>query len=536
MTDDAAVIVGAGLSGLVAGAYLARNGREPLILEKNPSCGGLVRSFEREGFVFDSGPRAIGDSGILGPMLEDLGISLPLRPSPVSLGVADEIVHFDGEDGLARWLAALQRLFPGSVKAIAGLEPLIRSACRMAETLKRLPNPVFKDPLKDPGYLLGRFLPWLPSFMGVALRTGGDRRSVESVLSSVSEDGSFNDMVSQHFFKGTPWHFALGYFENFRDYRYPAGGTGRLPDALARSILESGGRIETGREVREVRPEARLLIDSAGETHRYRELLWTADLRSLYARLNEDGLGAGMRRRIEGERRAFRTARPGESVLSLYLAVDEPPEFFSRIARGHFIYTPRKEGLGGLHRGRLEAIKAGFGSAGVGELRDWVVGLCEYSSYEISVPALRDPSLAPEGRTGLCVSLLCDGEFWELARARGLDAELRESASQAMLDVLERSIYPGLRSKLLFMIPATPLAIEKRVGSAAGAITGWSLEDPPPVPARLTRVFSSVHTAIPHVLKAGQWSYSPSGAPVAILTGRIAAGAMAKRLGRPRRK
>jgi hypothetical protein len=30
-------------------------------------------------------------------------------------------------------------------------------------------------------------------------------------------------------------------------------------------------------------------------------------------------------------------------------------------------------------------------------------------------------------------------------------------------------------------------------------------------------------TAIPDVFKAGQWSYSPSGVPIAILTGRIAA-------------
>jgi phytoene dehydrogenase-like protein len=534
MKGERAIIVGAGLAGLTAGAYLARAGLKPLILEKGRSCGGLVQSFERDGFTFDAGPRAIGNSGILRPMLDELGISLPMADGTVSMGIEGETVHFDSEGGVAAWLSALGRLFPGSGGAIEALKPMIRSACRMASVLKRLPNPIFKNPLADPGYLLRRFLPWLPSFLGVALKTGADRRSIEALLAALSADVSFNDMVSQHFFKGTPWHFALGYFDNFRDYLYPLGGTGHLPLALEAAVREGGGRIETGREVMEIRPASRCLIDSSGEVHSYRELLWASDLRSLYARLAEDGLSALDVARIDRERRAYSAVRPAESVLSLFLAVDEAPESFSRVSRGHFIYTPKKDGLGRLHRGRLEGMKADFGSLDMAELRDWVEGLCEHSSYEISIPALRDPALAPAGQTGLCVSILCDGEFWELARGRGVEKELEETAAQAMLDALERSIYPGLRSKLLFKISATPLTIGSRVGTAGGAITGWSLEDPPPVPSRLTDVLSCARTAIPHAWKAGQWSYSPSGAPVAILTGRIAAGAMMKRLGAAR--
>lgn len=536
MKSRRAIIVGAGLAGLTAGAYLARAGRAPLILEKGPSCGGLAQSFNRDGFTFDAGPRAIADAGILKPMLDDLGISLPLRESQVSIGIENEIVHFDGQTGLAEWLSCLRRFFPESIDALEALRPLIHSACNMAGTLRRLPNPVFKNPLADPGYLFTRFIPWLPLFLGVAIRTGRDRRSIESVLAGLSDDGSFSDMVSQHFFKGTPWHFALGYFDAFGDYFYPEGGTGGLALALRKKIEEGGGRIETGREVMEIRPADRELTDSAGEVHAYDELLWAADLRSFYARLRAGCLPAATLKRVERERNAFSSTRPGESVLSLFLAVAEAPEYFSRISRGHFVYTPRKEGLGDLHRARLALVKESFRGLPVRELRDWVEGLCAYSSYEISIPALRDASLAPEGKTGLCVSVLCDGEFWQLARARGIDKELGESAAKGMIDALERSIYPGLRSKLLFAMPGTPLGIAGRFGTAAGAITGWSLEDPPPVPSRLTEIFSSVRTAVPHAWKAGQWSYSPSGAPVAILTGRIAAGAMLKSLKAPRRK
>ena len=49
------IIVGAGLAGLTAGAYILRSGYELLILEKTSDCGGLVSSFNINGFLFDTG-------------------------------------------------------------------------------------------------------------------------------------------------------------------------------------------------------------------------------------------------------------------------------------------------------------------------------------------------------------------------------------------------------------------------------------------------------------------------------------------------
>jgi phytoene dehydrogenase-like protein len=104
--------------------------------------------------------------------------------------------------------------------------------------------------------------------------------------------------------------------------------------------------------------------------------------------------------------------------------------------------------------------------------------------------------------------------------------------TEGVLDALESSLYPDLRSKLAFSLPATPLTLERMFNATGGAITGWSLEDRPPVPASLLAVFSAARTSLPHLWKAGQWSYSPSGVPVAILTGRIAAGKMIQALQR----
>ena len=115
-----------------------------------------------------------------------------------------------------------------------------------------------------------------------------------------------------------------------------------------------------------------------------------------------------------------------------------------------------------------------------------------------------------------------------MAEQAGWLDELREKVRDFMLDALEKSIYPGLRKKILFMESATPITLMRMFNTADGAITGWSLEKKAPVPDSLTGIMAAVKTTIPHVFKSGQWSYSPSGVPIAILTGRIAAAAMGK--------
>ncbi|PLW95582.1 MAG: NAD(P)/FAD-dependent oxidoreductase, partial [Marinilabiliales bacterium] len=53
------IVVGGGVAGLTAAAYLSKNGFKTLLIEKNNQCGGLVNSFKREGFHFDAGVRAL---------------------------------------------------------------------------------------------------------------------------------------------------------------------------------------------------------------------------------------------------------------------------------------------------------------------------------------------------------------------------------------------------------------------------------------------------------------------------------------------
>ncbi len=522
------IVVGAGISGLTAGAYLLRSGHDVLLLEKTSRCGGLVGSFERDGFVLDTGPRALGNAGILRPMLEDLQLPVPLVRGLVSTGIGGEIVHFDSRESFPAYAESLGRLFPDSRRDVARIDEQIGSWRSVARVLNRLPNPFFRNPLRDPRYLVREFLPWLPSFLGALVKTSLRRMSVEEALDGLTCNASLKDMVSQHFFKGTPAAFALGYLENLLDYEYPLGGTGRLPRALEERITSGGGVIRTGREIVKVFPAEGRLLDQRGEEYPYDRLLWAADLRSLYRCLEGLSFSPPVLRSINAEREKYEAASPGESAFTLFLGVDEPPEHFARISRGHFIYTPKPAGLGELHRSRLEELKRRFPRVSRGELFDWLGAFCERSSYEISIPALKDRSLAPPGKTALVISMLVDGPLFHLAERADLLDELRERTREGMVDALESSVYPGLRRKILFAESATPVTLSRMFNTAGGAITGWSLETKAPVPDSLAGIMGAVKTAVPRVFKAGQWSYSPSGVPIAVLTGRIAAAAREK--------
>jgi oxygen-dependent protoporphyrinogen oxidase len=71
-----AIILGAGISGLTAGFYLAEQGFRVRILEKSPRVGGSIRSERRDGFLIEFGPNTVLESTpLLGELFEKLGIA-----------------------------------------------------------------------------------------------------------------------------------------------------------------------------------------------------------------------------------------------------------------------------------------------------------------------------------------------------------------------------------------------------------------------------------------------------------------------------
>ena len=68
-----AIVVGAGLGGLLTAAILARRGRRVLVLEREERAGGRLRSYEVDGCVVDAGAY-LWPNRHLGPALEAAGV------------------------------------------------------------------------------------------------------------------------------------------------------------------------------------------------------------------------------------------------------------------------------------------------------------------------------------------------------------------------------------------------------------------------------------------------------------------------------
>ena len=49
-------VIGSGFSGLSTAAYLAKEGHEVHVFEKNDTIGGRARQFKDKGYTFDMGP------------------------------------------------------------------------------------------------------------------------------------------------------------------------------------------------------------------------------------------------------------------------------------------------------------------------------------------------------------------------------------------------------------------------------------------------------------------------------------------------
>lgn len=270
------------------------------------------------------------------------------------------------------------------------------------------------------------------------------------------------------------------------------------------------------------------MYDANGNVYSYDDLIWSADLKTLYSILETENLNSTIVTKILEQKEEFQSKRGGDSVFSMMIGVDEPPENFKSVSSGHFFYTPSKKGLGETHRSRLKSLIENFKKTPKERVLEWVDDYCRLTTYEISIPALRDPSLAPRGKTGLIVSFLFEYDIIKKVEDAGWYQEFKKEVEDRILKTLGNSIYPKIEEKILFRFSSTPLTISKRAGTSEGGIVGWSYETPVPVVNNLRKMPDSIKTPIPNVLQAGQWVYSPSGIPTAILTGWLAAKAAMK--------
>jgi phytoene dehydrogenase-like protein len=519
-----AIVVGAGAAGLTAASFLAKYGHSTLLLEKSARCGGLINSFERDGFTFDGGIRALDDAGALFPMLRNLGIEIDFVKNPVSLGVEDQIILVDSDQSISDYENMLKSLYPDSVEEIDTIIDEIKKIMRMMDVQYGIENPLFLDIKADRDYFIKEVFPWIFKYAITTPKIMSRNQPVISYLEQFISNTALIDLISQHFFTETPAYFALSYFNLFQDYYYPKGGTGSFIEKLTDFIHEKGGDIRTSTAVQSIDLANKTVETADGDQFGYRQLLWAADQKTLYRMIELDSTKDQQTIQTVREMQNFLADKTGnDSIFSLFVSSDLDKSYFEKKSTGHFFYTPSRKGQSKAGAIALDGTWD--------EIKRWLESYFALTTYEISIPVLRDSTLAPEGKTGLIISVLFDYQLAKAIDGQGWDAIFRDTAAELMIKALDNTIYPGLAKSVIDSFTSTPLSIMNITGNTDGAITGWSFKnDPMPAENRLVKISNSVKTPLPDVSQAGQWTYSPSGLPVSLITGKLAADRIHKRL------
>ena len=524
-----AIVVGGGIAGLTAAAYLAKAGQKVILFERQHKVGGLVQTFQRDGVYFDGGLRSIENSGIVFPMLKQLGIDIEFTKSNISIGIGKSILKLAGKESVDEYENFLIAQYPENAADIKAIIVEIKKIMGYMDVLYGIDNPAFLNMTEDREYLMKVIFPWMFKFIFTIGKIKRKQQPVEEFLKRFTKNQALIDIIGQHFFQKTPASFALSYFSLYLDYHYPKGGTATLIQKMEQFIIANGGLIKTSTIVESLHPEEKYVVDNQGNRTDYTNLIWAGDLKQLYNNIPVEELNdQKLVQKIIEKRALLKDLKGGDSVYTVYLSVNENKEYFDKICTGHFFYTPDKRGLSTVEKVDIEEFLniKNIDPDNIdlkNKVKKYLEAYFRLNTFEIAIPALRDADLAPEGQAGLIVSLLYDYTLAKKIDDFGWTAEIKEFLEQITIQILDESIFPGIKEKVFGCFSSSPVTIQKLTGNTEGGITGWAFTNPyMPAVSSMLGIAKSVLTPLPNIYQAGQWTYSPAGLPISILTGKLA--------------
>jgi all-trans-retinol 13,14-reductase len=439
------VIIGSGMAGLTAGAYLSKTAHAVTIFEQFPTPGGVTATVRQDGFGWDIGPLLVegfapGDKGRV--ILEELGVSdrVPSVHEDRLLSMPQFMLQKPKEYEGPYWRRErLKEQFPAESKALDRYYRfyhrmmILMSLARQAESARGLAALWLKlrmllafQPVKDKvswngGQLMDHYFqsPVLKTFfLGI-------------VADFVTAPSEFPGLGVPSIHLETAFDKRIPTYPGTKSaqtaYTYILGGCQSLVTAVMGVVLQNGGNVFTNTPVRRIVIENGRAIGvelADGRIEPADLVLASGGMKEVFFELvGRENIPAELVAQIESNRLM-------ESVLMVQLGIDFDPTPFQPAALCYYYKTQDLEGaVRRLRTGDYHEGKDGF---------------------LIYVPSLHSPSLAPEGKHAVTIYTVAPDTL-----AEGSWSSRKEELADKLVVEAEAHI-PGLREHTLTRLILTP--------------------------------------------------------------------------------
>jgi prolycopene isomerase len=478
-----AIVAGAGMGGLAAGALLARAGKKVLVVERHDRPGGYAHGFERDGYQFDVAVHMIsgaGKGGVLDALLRAVGARDAcelIELDPIYTVVFPDF-RLNVRAGFQGYIESHIERFPAEQDGLIGF---LRLCSRINREAVRLTPDVS----------------WIDDGIDTSIYPLHERyrhATVDDVAGEYIGDPHLRAVVaSLWLYLGLPpsqlafvdfatmlvAYLAAGTF-------YCRGSFQQLANAFAGALTQHGGELALGTDMERILVDdgaVRGVLLAGGRRVDAPVVISNVDAHETFERLVDPG---------EVDRTYLEYLDSLETSLSaaaLYLGTDGPLPLDHETAHEIFAFDSwdHDEVFAALNEPRP-------------------------ASVSITVPSKVDAALAPADTdvVGLIALAPHDPDPpW--------DVQSTTSFQDAMIAAADK-VVPGLEQHVALRVAGYPGTMERFTSNYRGAMYGWAHSPAQAAGYRLRR-----RTPIAGLFLAGHWTQPGSGVIPATVSGQLAA-------------